>query len=147
VEGPYGRKMDGYELGKPRGSTGDGKQCSVFVYIGGRTGKRLSVDEHAVCRINKTLHKKSKIIYFLLFFGGDSWYFSCKCSMHVRPEFPKYINLYFFLPVLISSTSTLTKQSAYLLGRKILKQMAPTECMVSIIVNPYLLVTSRAPTG
>ena len=57
VEGPYGRKMEGYELGKPRDITGDGKQGSMFVYIGGRTGKRLSVDEHDVCRIkeNNTL--------------------------------------------------------------------------------------------
>ena len=45
--------MDGYELGKPGGITGDGKQSSMFVYIEGRTGKRLSVDEHDVCRIKE----------------------------------------------------------------------------------------------
>jgi len=50
VKGPYGRKMDGYELGKPRGITSEGKQGIVFVYIGGRTVKPLSIDEHDACR-------------------------------------------------------------------------------------------------
>jgi len=50
VEGPYGRKMDWYEFGKPRGITSNGKQGSMFVDIGGRTMKLLSIDEHDACR-------------------------------------------------------------------------------------------------
>ena len=50
VKGPYGRKMDGYKLVNPRGITSDGKKVIVFVDIGGRTVKLVSIEEHDACR-------------------------------------------------------------------------------------------------